>query len=150
MRDSSLNPEYVTWRSAPLQLEPIEPPKEREAPLLACYRKEFTLPAAARQAALTVYLQTSRTTAPYWITVNGQALSEPREGALQLAGLTNLDATKVLRAGRNVITVKRACTLPAQAWLTVEGIVFCEDGSTRRGGGGLRRWRRIDKNPSAC
>ncbi|MBI3945258.1 MAG: hypothetical protein HY321_05020 [Armatimonadetes bacterium] len=132
MLNSSLSPEYATWRSGALQLAPAEAPPGGQPARLACYRKEITLPAAPRQAALTVYVQMSRSPAPYWFAVNGRTLLQPREGGFQTGGLANLDVTGLLRPGRNVLTFKRECRDAAQSWLVVEGIVFCEGGSTHR------------------
>ncbi|MBI3945257.1 MAG: hypothetical protein HY321_05015 [Armatimonadetes bacterium] len=129
MPDLSLTPEYATWRSARLQLPQAPVPEEGAPRLSACYRKEFTLPAAPRQAALTLYIHGSRA---YWFAVNGRPLLEPREDALQLGGLTNLDVTEALRAGKNVLTFRAECQGASQGSVTIEGIVFCEDGTTYR------------------
>ncbi|MBM4050090.1 MAG: hypothetical protein FJ279_33755, partial [Planctomycetes bacterium] len=124
-RESSLNLEYCRWRASFLRLE-----KREEAPLVACYRKDFTLTAKPRQAAITV-------NAPYfgryWFAVNGQALLEPRADRLQVGGLRNLDITAWLRQGQNTITFKGEVKgIWLNSWLSIEGIAFGEDGSTTR------------------
>lgn len=131
-RDSSLHPEYQsTWRSSFLRLERREKPQQGEPPLVACYRKELTLSAKPRQAALTVYLQGSRR---WWLYVNGQTVVEPLAERLQF-GLRNLDITGFLRAGSNVLALQGELHPHLDwigSWAAVEGIVFGEDGNTTR------------------
>lgn len=67
----------------------------------------------------------------YRITINGQVLAEPREGALQTGYLENFDLTQVLKAGRNLITLSAESVGP-RCSLGAEGIVFCADGTTVR------------------
>ncbi len=130
IRDSSLNPEYVSWRSGFLRIRPEEEALLKgEAPMTVCYRKVFELPAAPREAALVFFMQGR---GGYRITANDRTLSEPREGVLQLGALQTFDVTEVLRPGRNVITFSRSCQAWTHSWLSVEGIAHCEDGSTAR------------------
>ena len=49
IRESSFNPEYVTWRAAEMQLPPAS---ADDWPQTACYRKDLTLPAAPRSAGI--------------------------------------------------------------------------------------------------
>ena len=128
MRDSSLNPEHQTsWRSSFLRMEK----GGDEPPLVACYRKDFTLPAKPRQAAITINIAYFF---KYWFMVNGQVVVEPRPDQLQLGGLHNLDITKFLRAGHNVLAFKggEIRGVWRNGWVTMEGIVFGEDGSMVR------------------
>ncbi|MFC2087833.1 hypothetical protein ACFLSA_06715, partial [Bacteroidota bacterium] len=69
---------------------------------------------------------------PYWITLNGKTLDQPVEGALQLQGLKNLDISSILKAGNNVIAFKSQYGEPGGNWMSVEGIIFCDNGTTIR------------------
>ncbi|MFC2086664.1 hypothetical protein ACFLSA_00670 [Bacteroidota bacterium] len=108
----------VRWKSSFLQLQ-IAWPK-------ACYRKDLFLPAKPRSAKLSFYVKHS----PYWIIVNQDTIVRPYKGGIQLEGLKNLDITSNLRQGQNAIAFNYGGTSSSNSWLSVEGIVFCEDGTT--------------------
>ena len=127
IRDSALNPEYCTWRAEWIRLWPWPKREKGDPPLVACYRKDFTLSAKARQAAITL---TPWTADRYWFMVNGQVVAEPLPGRVR--GLRNLDLTKFLQAGHNVIAFKGETTHNMGLYLLAEGIVFGEDGSIVR------------------
>lgn len=119
MLKSSLNPDYRrTWRALYLRL-----PKPANDSARACYRHDVNLSAAPRRAALTLY---ARYPGAFRFAINGQTVSGPRSDRLQNDRF-DVDVTEYLRAGRNVLTYEAEAS-----WLALEGIVFCEDGSTVR------------------
>ncbi|MFC2087228.1 hypothetical protein ACFLSA_03580 [Bacteroidota bacterium] len=118
----------LNWKSSLLKLPAIDAPKEKTAPLTACYRKDLVLPVTPRSARISFFIKNT----PYWISINGVTVSQPQEESLQLKGLKNIDITSNLHEGHNVIVFKSICTEPDQSWFSAEGIVFCEDGSTLR------------------
>lgn len=115
--------DQVTWRSGYLRLD------EQADATMACYRKDLYLTSPAREARLTFY---NKGGGAFWVKVNGEAVEAPAAGRLQLSGLINMDVTPYLHGGNNVITWQQQCGNWGQSWLAVDGIVFCEDGSTQR------------------
>lgn len=122
---SGLSSRYdLGWRAGYMEV-PDAPDGEN----VVCYRKDFTLSAPVRKAEVSFLFD--RMT-PYWITVNGNALAEPGPGVMQFGPIRNFDLTGALQEGENVITFAGRCRNAANSNLAVDGIVFCEDGSTMR------------------
>ena len=131
IRNSGLNPELCNWRGEHICVLP--PAQRKETAPETCFRYDFQLPTAPRQAAVT--LQTHRRHCTVF--VNGKVLLGP--GAA-LNGARHLDLTSHLHAGHNVIAVRAEVAAkdsehilqPESIPLLGEGIVFCQDGSTVR------------------
>ncbi|MFC2086667.1 hypothetical protein ACFLSA_00685 [Bacteroidota bacterium] len=111
---------WVTWKSSFLQLS--------DAGSKACYRKDLELPADARKAEICFYVQYR----PYWIMVNNDTVVQPLIGGQQLPGLKNLDITSYLQQGHNAITFSCEASISYESWMSAEGIIFCDDGTTIR------------------
>ena len=129
LRDSGRNPENCTWRAQNIRIWPVPKREKDDPPLVACYRYDFTLPAKARQAAMTFFPVPAYR---YWVFVNGQLAADAFPPARIIRGIRNLDLTRFLRAGRNVLALKGETRSPMGFYLAVEGIVFGQDGSTMR------------------
>ncbi|MFC2087636.1 hypothetical protein ACFLSA_05715, partial [Bacteroidota bacterium] len=139
------------WLSSVMQLPSTGAPGRGGEPLVACYRKDFVLPAAPRHAKASFYIVSSlfwdngeylesnfinaldgEQNIPCWISVNDKMLVEPVKGGIQVPGIKNLDLTSVLKKGHNVITFSRECSDANESKVVVEGIVFCDNGATIR------------------
>ena len=125
---SSMNPGNLAWTAKTIRLWP--PPARTNLPVpQVCYRYDFDLPARPRSASASVTV--SGLLIPYTLKVNGKTLVEPMPG--RMGAFRNLDLTEVLRAGHNVLTFRnRDEKRKLDARLLLQGIVFCEDGSTVR------------------
>ncbi|MFC2086665.1 hypothetical protein ACFLSA_00675 [Bacteroidota bacterium] len=111
---------WVTWKSSYLQLS--------DAGLKACYRKDLELTANVRKAEISFYIKNT----PYWIMVNNDTVVQPLVGGQQLEGLKNLDITAYLQQGKNSIAFSYGAGSALDTWMSTEGIVFCDDGTTIR------------------
>ena len=159
IRDSALNEEYGTYRAHSIRAYPFvrfPTPEDRKGPMPdACYRYDFQLPAAPRQAMLTV--QPGRYS--YQVFVNGKQLVAPPPPGIKLPGVQNLDLTPHLRPGDNVIGIQVPNTArDFYGAIAAEGIVFCREGSivrlmtdnTWKGGWGLPEgWHQPDADLAA-
>ncbi|MBI3947024.1 MAG: hypothetical protein HY321_13955 [Armatimonadetes bacterium] len=127
IRESGRNPDLCAWRAPAIRIVPVPKLAEGEPWPVACYRKDFTLPAAPRRAAITLFpLPAER----YSVSVNGKVVAPPLP--VRHKGLRNLDLTPFLRAGHNALAFQGEAYGGSGLTLVAEGIVFCEDGSTLR------------------
>ena len=127
IQQSGLNPEYCTWKAIPISHQkPIKVGKNEPA-IPVGFRYDFDLPAEPRRASLTLY---ALRWMPYELSVNGQAVSKPFFEKDDFKGRRTVDVTKAFRKGRNVICLKGNARSIVR--LTLEGIVFCNDGSIVR------------------
>ncbi len=127
LADSGLNPSGITWRGESIRKVPLPGYVEGQPLPMVCYRKDFTLPAKPRLAAITVMPSVA---VNYSISVNGAVVAPALPAAHH--GFRNLDLTPHLRAGTNVIGFRGQPIDRSGISLLADGIVFCADGSTMR------------------
>jgi len=127
LTNSGLDPSGIAWRGENIRKLPLPGYVEGQPLPMICYRKDFTLPAKPRLAAITVMPSVA---VNYSISVNGTVVAPVLPAAHN--GFRNLDITAYLRAGPNVIGFRGQPIDRSGISLLMDGIVFCADGSTLR------------------